>query len=496
MAHGDECCGWSASAMAEAVAAGRVSSVELTEAHLRRIEARNGAVGVVVTLDADRALAEASALDAERSSGRRRGPFHGVPMTVKDSFLTAGMRTTSGAPDYATFVPDRDAEVVARMRAAGAVVVGKTNLPIFAGDVQSFNELFGTSSNPWNPSRSVGGSSGGSAGALACGFTPLEIGSDIAGSIRNPAGMCGVVGHKPSFGVVSGRGQIPGPPGTLTEADLAVVGPMARTVADAAAMLEVLAGPNDWLAPAWRLHLPPARAHDAAGLRVAIWADDPACPVDRHVRAAVDRVGAALEVAGARVDAAARPEGVSFERSVDTFWRLLGGALAGSWTPVEIEHHAAQVAAGERVEGDLGVVHSEQRHRAWLSANERRLQLRSRWRRFFEDWDVVIAPISPTVAIPHDHSGPLTSRTLTINERVRPYTDQMAWMGLFGVAYLPATAVPVAIHPDGLPIGVQVVGPFLEDRTTLAAAAVVESLTGGFRWPPGWEPGDETGAAE
>jgi amidase len=207
-------------------------------------------------------------------------------------------------------------------------------------------------------------------------------------------------------------------------------------------------------------------------------------------------VGAALEVAGARVDAAARPEGVSFERSVDTFWRLLGGALAGSWTPVEIEHHAAQVAAGERVEGDLGVVHSEQRHRAWLSANERRLQLRSRWRRFFEDWDVVIAPISPTVAIPHDHSGPLTSRTLTINERVRPYTDQMAWMGLFGVAYLPATAVPVAIHPDGLPIGVQVVGPFLEDRTTLAAAAVVESLTGGFRWPPGWEPGDETGAAE
>lgn len=489
----DERCGWSALAMADAVAAGRVSSVELTEVHLRRIEARDAAVGVVVTVDADRAMAEAEVLDVERAAGRIRGRFHGIPMTVKDSFMTAGMRTTSGAPEYATHVPDRDADVVARMRRAGAVVVGKTNLPIFAGDVQSFNALFGTSSNPWDPSRSVGGSSGGSAGALACGFTPIEIGSDIAGSIRNPAGMCGVVGHKPSFGIVSARGQIPGPPGTLTEADLAVVGPMARTVADAAAMLEVLAGPNDWLAPAWQLRLPPARTHDPERLRIALWADDPACPVDHHVRAAVEGVGAALEAAGARVDATARPHGAGFERSVDTFWRLLGGALAGSWTTTEIEQHAARVAVGERVEGDLGVVHSEQRHRAWLSANERRLQLRSRWRRFFEDWDAVIAPISPSVAIPHDHAHPLTVRTITVNNRVRPYTDQMAWMGLFGVAYLPATAVPVALHPDGLPIGVQVVGPFLEDRTTLAVAAVVESLAGRFRWPPGWAPGNGAG---
>lgn len=462
---------------------GQVSSRELLDAALDRIEARNPEINAVVTLDAERARRRAEAIDADRAAGRPLGPLAGVPMTVKDSLMTAGVRTTSGAPELADFVPDRDADPVARLQAAGAVVFGKTNLPIYAGDVQSFNEVFGTSNNPWDPARAVGGSSGGSAAALAAGFTPLEVGSDIAGSIRNPAAMCGVVGHKPSYGVVSARGQIPGPPGTLTQADLAVVGPMARTVDDCELGLDLLVGADEWQAPAWTVAIPPARPGPP---RVAVWADDAYCPVDPEIRAAVEAAADALESTGCPVDRQARPGGFDFARADSVFLQLLGGALAGSWTPPEIEDLAATAARGDAPQGELGVEGSWLRHRAWLSANERRLQMRARWREFFTRFDVVLAPISPTVAIPHDHSFPMSRRRIEVAGTSRPYTDQMRWMGLFGVAYLPATAVPVARHSSGLPIGLQVVGPYLEDRTALAAARRVEALTGGFTRPPGW----------
>src|SRR5262249_39834644 len=188
---------------------------------------------------AGRAGAEAAGPDAAVARGEIRGPLHGVPMTVKDSFQTAGMRTTAGAPELADFVPHEDAWPIARLRAAGAVIFGKTNLPIYAGDLQSYNKVFGATNNPYDLSRTPGGSSGGSAAALACGFTPLELGSDIGGSIRLPSHMSGVVGHKPSYGIVPAHGQIPGPPGTLTLADLAVAGPMARSVEDLELGLEI-----------------------------------------------------------------------------------------------------------------------------------------------------------------------------------------------------------------------------------------------------------------
>jgi amidase len=460
-----------------------VSSRELLDALAQRIEQRNGEVNVVVTLDLERARQQAGAIDEARAAGRPVGPLGGLPMTVKDSLMTEGLRTTSGAPELAGFVPDRDAEPVARLKAAGAVVFAKTNLPIYAGDVQSFNEVFGTSNNPWDPSRSVGGSSGGSAGALAAGFTPLEVGSDIAGSIRNPAAMCGVVGHKPSYGLVSARGQIPGPPGTLTQADLAVVGPMARTVDDCELALDLLVGADPWQRPAWTVRVPPARPGRP---RVAVWGDDPYCPVEPEIAAAIDDVAHRLEERGCLVDRRARPAGFDFAKADATFVQLLGAALAGGWTPSEVEEMAASVAAGIPVEGDLGVEGAPLRHRAWLSANERRLQMRARWHEFFARFDAVVAPVSPTVAIPHDHSSPMSRRRITIAGAERPYMDQMRWMGLFGLAYLPATAVPVARHSSGLPIGLQVVGPFAEDRTALAVARLVEEVTGGFTAPPGW----------
>src|SRR5262249_2703199 len=256
----------------------------------------------------DRARKEADEADAALARGEIRGPLHGVPITIKDSFQTKGMRTTSGAPELSGFIPTEDAWPVARLRETGAVIYGKTNLPIYAGDLQSYNEVFGTTNNPHDVSRTPGGSSGGSAAALACGFTPLELGSDIGGSIRLPSHMSGVVGHKPSYGIVPAHGQIPGPPGTLTLADLAVAGPMARSIEDLELGLEILAGPNRWEHPAWRLKPPPPRRRALKKYWVAAWLDDPRCRVEPEVRALLESAARALTDAGVTVDAAARPD--------------------------------------------------------------------------------------------------------------------------------------------------------------------------------------------
>ncbi|MEM7324075.1 MAG: amidase [Actinomycetota bacterium] len=497
---GDDLAYRSATDLAASLRAGEVSAVEALDSALARVERHNPELNVVVTLDAERALAAAVEVDRRRTAGDddELGPLAGVPITIKDSLMVAGTRTTSGAPELSDFVAEVDAASVAALKAAGAIVYGKTNLPKYAGDLQSFNDVFGTSNNPWDITRTTGGSSGGSAGSLAAGFTSLEIGSDIAGSIRNPAAMCGVVGHKPSYGIVSGRGQIPGPPGTLTQADIAVIGPMARTVADCRLGLELMGGPDDWHRHAWSLSLPPPRAGvvdadgrttvDPARLRVAIMATDPYCPVDPEIEAAILAVGERLAAAGATVDTDVRPEDFDFEKADRAFLTLLGGAMCGGYSRTEIEEMAERLAAagGQPLPGDLGIEGATIRHREWLTANERRLQMRDRWRRFFDDWDIVLAPISPTVAIPHDHTSPMSSRLIDVAGQTRPYTDQMRWMGLFGVVWLPATAVPIGQHSSGLPMALQAVGPFLEDLTCLGVAEWIEANGGGFVRPPGF----------
>jgi amidase len=468
--------------IAAAIRARELGAREYLDALLERVEARNGPLNCVVTLDADRARAEADAADAAVRRGEPLGPLHGVAMTIKDSFQTRGMRTTSGAPELSDFVPKVDAVPVARLRASGAVVYGKTNLPIYAGDAQSYNAVFGTSNNPWDPARTVGGSSGGAAGALAAGLTPIELGSDIGGSIRGPASTCGVTGHKPSYGIVPALGQIPGPPGTLTQADLAVAGPLARDVDDLELVLDVLAGPDEWHAPAYRLELPPPRRTELADYRIAAWLDDAACPIDREVRALLERAAEKLAAAGARVDVDARPD-FTFEKAAETFRTLLSAALSGGVPRDAIEAYA-------RMSGDDAVSQAARsmavRHREWLSANERRLQLRQRWHEFFRRWDAILLPVLPTAAIPHDHSEPQAARTIVINGETRPYLDQLAWMAPAGLAYLPATVVPVGLTAEGLPVGVQIVGPFLEDRTTLDVARRLADAIGGFQRPPGY----------
>ena len=475
---------WTTAQAAAAIRDGRISSRDYLEFLLDRVDRLNPPLNAVVTLDAERARREADEADRAIAEGRELGPLHGVAMTIKDSFQTAGMRTTSGAPELSDHVPEGDAVPVARLRAAGAVVFGKTNLPIYAGDTQSYNEVFGRTNNPWNVERTPGGSSGGSAAALAAGFTPFELGSDIGGSIRGPASTCGVFGHKPSYGIVPALGQIPGPPGTLTQADIAVAGPMARTVEDLELGLGLLAGPDEWHAPGYRLQLPPPRRESISDYRVAVWFDEPSCPIDDRVRERLEAAADALEAAGAKVDRGARPD-FTFDYATRVFGQLLGAAMCGGFSHEKIEELAVR-GMSEDEEGALAARWASQRHRAWLSANERRLQMRRKWHDFFKDRDAVLLPCLPTTAIPHDHSEPMGARRIAVNGEPRAYGEQTLWVGLTGVAFLPATVIPAGTASDGLPVGLQIAGPFLEDRTTLDLARRLSERIGGFERPPGY----------
>lgn len=464
--------------LAAAINARELSAAEALEHFVARIQRLDGPVNAVVHWDLDRARKAAAAADAATIRGNATGALHGVPLTIKDSFSTVGCITTSGSPDLADHVPTEDAWAVARLREAGAIPFAKTNLPIFAGDIQSYNDVYGTTNNPHNLERTPGGSSGGSSAALAMGFTPLELGSDIGGSIRVPAHYSGVMGHKPSYGIVPGHGQIPGMPGTLSQADLAVVGPMARTVGDLESMLEVIAGPDRWQAPGWRLDLPPARARTLSELRIAAWLDDPYCTVDGSTRRVLGEVITSIEAAGGCVDTEARP-GFTLEKADMVFKSLLFSALAGSYSRQEIEEIATDTN-----DTPLGSIHraSSARHREWLANNERRLQIRQRWHEFFERFDVILMPVQPRGAIPHDHS-PQWSRTIAIDGITRPYQDLFGWTGPAGAGWLPATVVPGGIGDDGLPIGVQIVGPYLNDRTTLQVGRLIAELRGGCPRP-------------
>lgn len=459
-----------------------ISSREAVDYFLARVEALDKPINSVVTIDVERARAEADAADASLARGEILGPLHGVPITIKDSFQTAGMRTTSGAPELAEFVPSEDAWPVARLREAGAIIYGKTNLPIYAGDLQSYNEVFGTTNNPYDQSRTPGGSSGGSAAALASGFTPLELGSDIGGSIRLPSHMSGVVGHKPSYGIVPAHGQIPGPPGTLTLADLAVAGPMARTVEDLRLGLGIMAGPNRWETPAWKLKLPPPRRRALKNYRIAAWLDDSACRVEPESRDLLERATLTLGSAGASIDNAARPD-FSLEKVTDTFFALLQAAMAGGTSTDRIEAYAAST-------DQTPAAHTRRllamRHRQWLSYNERRLQMRKRWEEFFSQWDAILLPVMPCPAIPHDHSDPQANRIATVGGESCSYWSLITWMAPAGACYLPATVVPVGRLGNGLPVGIQIVGPYLEDQTTLDIAQRLLALLGGCPQPPGF----------
>jgi amidase len=476
----------SASELLGALRRREVGSRELLEHYLARIERHNPELNAVVTLDVERARASADAADRALAKGEGKGPFFGLPMTVKDAFETAGLRTTCGVPELSQHVPSADAVAVARLRAAGAVIFGKTNTPTWAGDWQTTNPIFGTTHNPWDRTRTPGGSSGGSAVAVAADFTSLELGGDIGGSIRVPSHCCGVLGHKPSHGLVPQRGYLPGPPGTLREEDLAVIGPLARTVDDLELALDVVAGPLPELAHAVSLRLPAPRAKELPGFRVAAWFDEPEGSIDSEMRGLLEGAADTLSQAGARIDRKARPA-IDFREAVHTYVELLMPIMSLT-LPDALARQL--IAGGEQVPADApGLLAASARayaarHRDWLRTHERREQIRARWCDFFRDFDVLLCPVMLTPAFVQD-TKEFTSRRIQVNGEDRSYLEHVQWPGLITLALLPSTVIPVGRTAGGLPVGVQIVGPYLEDRTPLAFARAAERELGGFTPPPG-----------
>ena len=443
-----------ATALLDLLRAKKVSSRELLDGYLDRVERFNPSVNAIVTLDAERARARAVAADEATARGESWGALHGLPITVKDVFETAGLRTTCGNPEWTDYVPERDAVLVSRLRNAGAVIFGKTNTPTLAADGQTYNPIFGTTNNPWDLTRTPGGSSGGCGAALASGMTPLSFGSDIAGSIRIPSNFCGVYGHKATFGLVPQRGHIPGPPGELIERDLNVVGPLARHPGDLDLALSVLAGPMSQEALGWRMLLPPPTGRPLRGHRVAAWLDDEACPVDATVRERLDALVDALRDAGVEVDTEARP-GFEFRDAIEVFLPLLR-------QPKELTH------AG------------------WHALDTRRQAFRDQWASFFQRYDFLLCPVCSMPPFPHDQNPQREERKFVINGEDRPYMDFISWTGLIGVAYLPSTVTPLGPNSDGLPVGVQIVGPHLSDRRTIEFSELLSQVIGGFQRPPGY----------
>jgi amidase len=481
----DELSFLSARELARRIKRRSLSSLALVDHFIARIERLNPALNAVITLDADGARAAAQRADAAVARGELLGPLHGVPMTIKDSFEVSGMRTTCGAPALRDYVPKTDAIVVQRLRAAGAILMGKTNTPLYCADGQTYNAVFGTTNNPWDVTRTPGGSSGGSAAALAAGFTPIEVGSDIAGSIRCPAHFCGVLGHKPTHGLIPERGHIPGAPGARSEADLGVMGPLARSADDLSLLFDVLAGPTPERATAWRLQLPAARSLSLRGYRVAAFVYDPSFAVDERVLRCLQNAVTALRHAGVEVTET-KPD---FDMSeAHAMYRRLLDSVMGSGLPAKQRAWLQEQADNGDPNAPLTSFarNALMSHREWLITNEQREQLRLRWARFFEDYDVLLTPVSIVPAFAHDQSALQPLRTLQVNGKARRYDDLYAWVSLATNVFLPATSVPVGLTPEGLPVGMQVIGPYLEDRTPIDFAARLHDLLGGFRAPPGY----------
>ncbi|MGZ5156831.1 MAG: amidase [Caldimonas sp.] len=449
MAFDFERCG--AGELAQAVGAGTVTAREACEAAIARIESRDAAINAVVVRDFDRARSQADERDARRGRGERP-PLLGVPMTVKESIDVAGLPTTWGLSPFRDFRAREDAVVVARLKAAGAVILGKTNVPPGLADWQSTNPIYGRTVNPHDAGRSPGGSSGGSAAALAARLVPLEVGSDIGGSVRVPAAFCGVFALKPTQDLIPSRGH--GFPGTDgCDVELAVVGPLARSAADLALALDVLAGPDLDMATGYRLALPAPRVPGLAGCRLLFLDRHPRCATDAVLRGAVDRSAEAAARAGAEV-----------ARGSELLPDL--GAAHDAY----LEMLTAIMTRG--VPGMQDVISA---HR-WFELLDVRFRLRRQWRTLFARFDAIVAPTFGTVAYPHVDAPDMRSSTLTIDGEPTPYGRQVAWPGVATFAGLPAAAVPLGMTAEGLPIGLQVIAGAFHDRTAIAVAGTLNAL--------------------
>jgi amidase len=468
--------------------AGRIGSRELTELYIRRIERYDDRLNAVVVRDFERAREAARAADEVGA----RGALLGLPITLKESINVAGLCTTCGVPEWKDFVSQHDAPAWSRLRAAGAVLLGKTNVPPMLADWQSANPVFGRSNNPWDLGRTPGGSSGGSAAALAAGLTALEVGSDIGGSIRVPAAFCGVYGHRPSETLLPKSGQFPMPPLPNSAVVMGVQGPLARSAQDLELALSVLAGADVGEDVAWRVVVPPARGARLTDFRVAVLPPIPWVTVDDEIAGALDDLASRLSRLGSTVKRV-QPDTLGDFREHHYLYRMLLSAVTGA--------RLDEVTRRKRI--DMLRRHDDEFARAQLRGlegtagdylvwNSRREQYRAAWRAFFRDWDVLLAPAINVLPYRHvERAWPMDDSDFTLTFRVGghhvPYMDGLVYPAVSTVAGQPATAFPVGRSHEGLPIGLQAIGPYLEDRTPLRFVSLLAREIGGFTPPEGYD---------
>jgi amidase len=459
-----------ATELAGRIRARELSVTEVVQAHLAQIERANPAVNAIVTLTAERALEEARARDAALARGEAAGPLLGLPIAHKDLVATRGIRTTHGSPIYRDHVPEEDALIIERLRAAGAVTVGKTNTPEFGAGSQTFNEVFGPTLNPYDARRTCGGSSGGAAVALACGMVPIADGSDLGGSLRNPASFCNVVGLRPA------AGRVPAWPSDAAWFPLSVLGPMARTVQDAALLLSVLAGfdrrsPIAIAESGERFRAPLGR--DFRGVRVAWSRDLGGLPVDRRVTAVLEAQRRTFEALGCVVEEG-QPD-LSDAREI--FQVLRAWIFALKYGPLLAEHrHQMKDTVIWNVEEGLKLT-----GRDLAEAEVRRTRLYHRVRTFMEGHEFLVAPA--TQVPPFDVTQPYVTEINGV--RLPTYIDWMRACSDITVTGLPAISVPAGFTGDGLPVGVQIIGRHQDEWGVLQLAHAFEQATGsGRRRPP------------
>jgi len=475
----DELLGLDATGMLAALAAKRVSAVELLKAELVRHAETHERLNAVVAADPERALEAARAIDDQRAKGEAPGALAGLPMTVKDTFDVTGMPASSGLPVFLGRDVS-DAPVVANARTAGAIIWGKTNTPVMAGDMQTYNDLYGTTNNPWDLERTPGGSSGGAAAALAVGVTALEIGSDIGGSLRTPANFCGVFSHKPTWGRLSQKGHVPPAPGGTVERDLNVVGPMARSARDLRLFFSILDG---------KTPDPAAPAVPLKGLKVGLWVEDPYFVLDAEVRSHVEGFAERLEEAGAVITPI---QPVDSRRLFESYLVLLPRVLKEDMPPKMLKGMAAirpiakvarRLGAGVTSWAGLAVNYTAT-DADWRGANDVREALCAEVAKRFEDVDVILAPINPVPPFHHDHKAFAQRKLVCSGGQKIPYLAMLEWITLATALRLPATAIPAGQTNMGLPVGVQIIGPKGADERNLAIAQGIEEALGACFTPP------------
>ena len=472
--------------LAAAVRKKKIGCLELLNLYLKRVEAYNPELNAIIATDIESARKRAKAADKAVKAGKKLGPFHGVPMTIKESFDVTGYPTTWGDPAFRDAIAKTDSLVVQRMRKAGVTLFGKTNIPLNLADWQSYNEVYGSTNNPWDLGRTPGGSSGGSGAALAAGLTGIEAGSDIGASIRNPAHYCGVWGHKPTWGVVCPKGHALA--GAVAYGDIGVVGPLARGAEDLEIAMDAMAGPDAIDGRGWTLSLPRSKKKSLRDFKVAVLLSDPNAEVDDSVQEQLQKIATFLSKKKAKVSMTARPAFDTAEFN-DVFVRLLRAATSARMSD-QVYEQARKDAAGLAPD-DRSYFAQMQRgnslpHRTWLQLNEKRHRMRLAWDAFFTDYDLMLCPVAVTAAFPHDQKGLRHLRTIVVNNRKVPVVDQIFWAGYAGLTYLPATVAPIGQTADGLPIGVQIIGPQYGDYTCIEFAKLLEKEYRSFEPPPAY----------